>query len=68
MLGIGTVELAVMGVVTMSSMVMVRFDYLSKRWGLAVIGWTATGAFITPADVYSMLVMTVVLLCVYFAG
>jgi Sec-independent protein secretion pathway component TatC len=68
MLEIGTVELAVLVVAAISALVMNRFGYLSMRWGLAVFGCTAVGALLSPADLFSMLVMTAVLLCVYFAG
>lgn len=68
MLGIGTVELMAMVIIATSALVMVRYGYLSMRWALAVIGSAAVGALITPADVFSMLVMTLILLCVYFAG
>ena len=68
MLRIGTVELGVIAVVAIVVLVLNRCGYLSMRWCLAVLGCATVGALLTPADAFSMLVMTLVLLGVYFAG
>lgn len=68
MLGIGIVELVVLAVVLVSVLLLNRYGYLSKRWGFAFFGCAALGALITPADAFSMLTTTALLLCVYFAG
>lgn len=68
MLGIGSIELIVLLLVAISALGMYLMQLSHWRWGVAIFGCTFVSAFITPADVYSMLVMAATLLCAYIAG
>ena len=66
--GIGSLELvAILMSAAVSVAMFVRRD-TGRRWSIAVFGCVTLAAILTPADIFSMLVMASVLFGVYLVG
>ena len=67
-LGIGMLELIMLGLTATAVCVMYFSRLRFRHWSVVLLGCAALASLLTPADLFSMLVMTLVFVCVYYAG
>ena len=65
---IGNLELATTLLVGVAAVMMTIRRSRYYRWILVIFGCMSLAAIVTPADLFSMLLMSVAFLAVYFAG
>ena len=68
MLGLGTLEVFAFVVVMLLARLAYVCGFSTLRWSVAIGCCAAVGAIVTPADIFSMLVMTTILIGFYYAG
>jgi Sec-independent protein secretion pathway component TatC len=68
MFAVGTTELCLLATLVTLSLLASLFRIPGSKWLHAGLGCATLAAFVTPADVYSMLVASTVLFSTYYAG
>ncbi len=66
--GIGYLELATILICTFSASAMYITRMPQRSWAIVVLGCVTLASVLTPADLFSMLVMAVAFLGVYIVG